>query len=66
MIMFSQVGRMDERLPKTIPFTILSGDGGFGEVEEQMKLSDRRTRVINPHHQDAEMVYTLIKSVADV
>ena len=56
---------MDERLPKEIPFTVLSGDAGFAEIEEQMKLSERRTRVINPHQKDADIVYTLIKSVAD-
>ena len=56
---------MDAQLPKHIPFTILSGDRGFCEIERQMKMSERRTVVINPHHQTPEMVYTLIQSVAD-
>ncbi len=56
---------MDAVLPKTVPFTILSGDRGFVEIERQMEHSERRTVVINPHHQTAEMVYTLIQSVGD-
>ena len=63
--MLFQVGRMDGLLPKHIPFTILSGDHGFYEIESQMKNSERRTVVIDPHHQTPDMVYTLIQSVAD-
>lgn len=57
---------MDERLPQKVAFTILSGDRGFIEVERQMSTTSRRTVVINPHHMEADMVYTLIKSVGEV
>ena len=57
---------MDERLPKHIPFTILSGDKGFIEIERQMEGSERRAVVINPHHKDDYTTYTLIHSVTDV
>ncbi|KAL5016975.1 hypothetical protein ScPMuIL_006564 [Solemya velum] len=63
------VGRMDERLPKSIPFTILSGDKGFNELERQMKNSDRRAVVIDPHTAQkfsGSMIYTMITSVTDV
>ncbi|XP_067678005.1 E3 SUMO-protein ligase ZNF451-like [Haliotis asinina] len=62
------VGKMDERLPKHIPFTILSGDKGFLEVERQMKMSSRRMVVIDPHNaeqHDNEVLYTMIVSVAN-
>ena len=57
------VGKLDERLPKHIPFTILSGDRGFLELEEQMRGSRRRATVINPHHRSQDEVYILICSV---
>lgn len=59
---------MDERLPKHIPFTILSGDKGFLEVERQMKMSSRKMVVIDPHNaeqHDNEVLYTMIISVAN-
>ncbi len=60
-----QVGKWNERLPTSIPFTILSGDKGFCEVERQMEASERRTVCINPHHKTPDMVYMLLHSVAD-
>ncbi|XP_071118901.1 E3 SUMO-protein ligase ZNF451-like [Haliotis cracherodii] len=62
------LGKMDERLPKHIPFTILSGDKGFLEVERQMKMSSRKMVVIDPHNaeqHDNEVLYTMIISVAN-
>lgn len=56
---------MDMVLPKAVPFTILSGDKGFCEIERQMQNSERKTVVINPHHQTPDMVYTLIQSVGE-
>ncbi|XP_046550310.1 E3 SUMO-protein ligase ZNF451-like [Haliotis rubra] len=61
------VGKMDERLPKHIPFTILSGDKGFLEVERQMKMSSRKMVVIDPHNaeqHDNEVLYAMIISLA--
>ena len=64
-IIVFQVGKWNERLPTSIPFTILSGDKGFCEVERQMEASERRTVCINPHHKTPDMVYMLLHSVAD-
>jgi len=63
-----QVGQMDEKLPKSVAFTILSGDHGFLEIEQQMKSSERRTIVVNPHdaHTMGDWVlYSMINSVGD-
>ncbi|KAM6324543.1 E3 SUMO-protein ligase ZNF451 [Aegotheles albertisi] len=43
-------GRLDEHLPKQIPFTILSGDKSFLELENQFKMTQRSARILNPHH----------------
>ena len=56
---------MDERLPKQIPFTIVSGDRGFCELERQMAASKRRAVVVNPHRETEDMIYSLIKSVPE-
>ncbi|XP_050402684.2 uncharacterized protein LOC126818986 isoform X2 [Patella vulgata] len=60
------IGKMDDRLPKSVPFAILSGDRGFCEIERQMKNSSRRAVVIDPHeaHKHSDyMIYTMILSV---
>ena len=57
---------MDAVLPKHIPFTILSGDKGFIELQNQMEDSERRAVVINPHHKTPEEVYVMIESVAEI
>ena len=59
---------MHERLPKHIPFTIVSGDKGFIEVERQMRDSHRKAVVIDPHSAQQfsnDMIYTMVTSVAD-
>ncbi|XP_078504104.1 E3 SUMO-protein ligase ZNF451 isoform X2 [Lissotriton helveticus] len=58
-------GRMDEQLPKQIPFTILSGDKGFLELESQFNKTLRPARVLNPHHIDGELMCALLNSIAD-
>ncbi|KAJ1150503.1 hypothetical protein NDU88_003294 [Pleurodeles waltl] len=58
-------GRMDEQLPKHIPFTILSGDQGFLELESQFNKTLRPARVLNPHHIDGELMCALLNSIAD-
>lgn len=62
------VGKMDERLPSHIAFTIMSGDKGFCEVERQMKTSVRKAVVINPHSAEQfsnDMIYAMVTSVTD-
>ncbi|KAL4219638.1 hypothetical protein ACF0H5_022210 [Mactra antiquata] len=62
------VGKMDERLPSNIAFTILSGDKGFMEVERQMKESTRKVLVVNPHTAaqfSNDMIYALLTSITD-
>ena len=59
---------MHERLPKHIPFTIVSGDKGFIEVERQMLESNRTAVVIDPHKAQQfseDMIYTMVTSVSD-
>lgn len=56
---------MDSILPPSVAFTVLSGDKGFCEMEQQMKHFARRVRVVNPHHKDEVEIYALIKSVGE-
>ncbi|XP_061479021.1 E3 SUMO-protein ligase ZNF451 isoform X2 [Rhineura floridana] len=59
------VGRLDEHLPKHIPFTILSGDKSFLELEDQLKMTQRVTRILDPHKIDADMMCALLNSISD-
>ncbi|XP_060608780.2 E3 SUMO-protein ligase ZNF451 isoform X1 [Anolis sagrei] len=59
------VGRLDEHLPKHIPFTILSGDKGFLELENQLKMTQRTTRILDPHKLDADVMCALLNSISD-
>ncbi|XP_048352574.1 E3 SUMO-protein ligase ZNF451-like isoform X2 [Sphaerodactylus townsendi] len=59
------VGRLDEYLPKHIPFTILSGDKGFLELENQLKMTQRTTRILDPHKIDSDMMCALLNSISD-
>uniref|UniRef100_A0A8D0BS62 Zinc finger protein 451 n=1 Tax=Salvator merianae TaxID=96440 RepID=A0A8D0BS62_SALMN len=59
------VGRLDEHLPKHIPFTILSGDKSFLELENQLKMTQRTTRILDPHKIDADMMCALLNSISD-
>ncbi|XP_014351684.1 E3 SUMO-protein ligase ZNF451 isoform X1 [Latimeria chalumnae] len=58
-------GRLDEQLPKHIPFTILSGDKGFLELEHQFKKTMRPAHILNPHHLEGEMMCALLNSITD-
>ncbi|MEE6476565.1 hypothetical protein FKM82_011127 [Ascaphus truei] len=58
-------GRLDEQLPKQIPFTILSGDKGFLELETQFKKTQRPAHILNPHHIEGEMMCALLNSISD-
>ncbi|XP_054836322.1 E3 SUMO-protein ligase ZNF451 [Eublepharis macularius] len=59
------VGRLDEHLPKHIPFTILSGDKSFLELESQLKMTQRTTRILDPHKIDADIMCALLNSISD-
>ncbi|XP_053380506.1 uncharacterized protein LOC123559910 [Mercenaria mercenaria] len=62
------VGKMDEKLPTNIAFTIMSGDTGFCEVERQMRDSERKVLVVNPHTAarfSNDMIYALVTSITD-
>ncbi|XP_051470263.1 E3 SUMO-protein ligase ZNF451-like isoform X2 [Apus apus] len=58
-------GRLDEHLPKQIPFTVLSGDKSFLELENQFKMTQRSVRILNPHHMDGDMMCALLNSISD-
>ncbi|XP_069830580.1 E3 SUMO-protein ligase ZNF451 [Dendropsophus ebraccatus] len=58
-------GRLDEKLPKQIPFTILSGDKGFLELENQLKRTQRPSHILNPHHLGGDMMCALLNSIAE-
>ncbi|XP_009871660.1 PREDICTED: zinc finger protein 451 [Apaloderma vittatum] len=58
-------GRLDEHLPKQIPFTILSGDKSFLELETQFKMTQRSARILNPHHVEGDMMCALLNSISD-
>ncbi|XP_044148467.1 E3 SUMO-protein ligase ZNF451 [Bufo gargarizans] len=58
-------GRLDEKLPKQIPFTILSGDKGFLELENQFKKTQRPAHILNPHHLGGDMMCALLNSIAE-
>ena len=51
--MIIQVGKDDELSGKDVPFTVLSGDGGFQQLKERSRaLSGRKIHILDPH-QDA-------------
>ncbi|NXO03476.1 ZN451 ligase, partial [Rhinopomastus cyanomelas] len=58
-------GRLDVLLPKQIPFTILSGDKSFLELESQFKMTQRSAHILDPHHTDGDMMCALLNSISD-
>ncbi|KAM4042533.1 E3 SUMO-protein ligase ZNF451 [Anomaloglossus baeobatrachus] len=58
-------GRLDEKLSKQIPFTILSGDKGFLELENQFNKTQRPAHVLNPHHLGGDMMCAMLNSIAE-
>ncbi|DBA13506.1 TPA: hypothetical protein GDO54_018447, partial [Pyxicephalus adspersus] len=58
-------GRLDERLPKQIPFTVLSGDKGFMELENQFQKTQRPTHILNPHQTGGDMMCALLNSISE-
>ncbi|KAL8165891.1 UNVERIFIED_CONTAM: hypothetical protein K2H54_056587 [Gekko kuhli] len=59
------VGCSEEYLPKHIPFTILSGDKSFLELENQLKMIQWATHILDPHKIDADMMCALLSSILD-
>ncbi|XP_078397951.1 E3 SUMO-protein ligase ZNF451 isoform X2 [Cetorhinus maximus] len=59
-------GRMDEQLPKHIPFTVLSGDKGFEELKNQLKKTMRPGHILNPHQMEGELMCALLNSISDI
>ncbi|XP_078255153.1 E3 SUMO-protein ligase ZNF451 isoform X2 [Rhinoraja longicauda] len=59
-------GRMDEQLPKHIPFTVLSGDKGFEELKNQLMKTMRPGHVLNPHQMEGELMCALLNSISDI
>ncbi|KAL3868733.1 hypothetical protein ACJMK2_041503 [Sinanodonta woodiana] len=60
------VGQMDVLLPKHVPFTVISGDKGFKELEIQM--TKRNLAIIDPHtaqKESPEMIFAMVNSVLD-
>ncbi|XP_035687169.1 E3 SUMO-protein ligase ZNF451-like isoform X1 [Branchiostoma floridae] len=58
-------GKLDERLPKDVPFTVLSGDKGFYELAHQLRMSSRRAHIVNPHAYDMDTVLGLLNSIGE-
>ncbi|PIO26134.1 hypothetical protein AB205_0074770, partial [Aquarana catesbeiana] len=58
-------GRLDERLPKQIPFSVLSGDKGFIELENQFKKTQRSAHILNPHHVGGDVMCALLNSISE-
>ncbi|KAM4771737.1 E3 SUMO-protein ligase ZNF451 [Rhinophrynus dorsalis] len=58
-------GRLNEQLPKQIPFTILSSDGGFLELESQFKKTERTAQILNSQEVEGEMMCALLNSISD-
>ncbi|XP_068267104.1 E3 SUMO-protein ligase ZNF451 isoform X2 [Nyctibius grandis] len=58
-------GRLDEHLPKQIPFTVLSGDKSFLELQTQFRMTQRSVCILNPHHIEGDMMCALLNSISD-
>lgn len=61
------IGRTDRRedVPKSIPFTIVSGDKGFEEIEHQYEDEERRVVVITPHKVEKFELLVMLRSVSE-
>jgi hypothetical protein len=58
-----QAARLDLQLPVDIPFTVLSGDKGFGELKSQLKSSARQIHLVDPHREQADILYATLASI---
>ena len=60
-----QAARMDLQLPIHIPFTVLSGDKGFCELQNQLRCSARKMYIVDPHSEDLDILQGIIASIGD-
>lgn len=60
-----QAARMDLQLPIHIPFTVLSGDKGFCELQNQLRCSARKMYIVDPHSEDPDILQGIIASIGD-
>jgi hypothetical protein len=60
-----QAARLDLQLPMHIPFTVLSGDKGFGELKTQLASSSRQIHLVDPHHQETDILYATLASIGE-
>ena len=58
----TQIGRMDERLPEFVAFSVMSNDRDFCD---QLELSDRCTVFINLNDQSSDELCALLYSMSD-
>lgn len=56
---------MDAKLDKSIPFTVVSGDTGFLEMEFQFRGNRRQVVVVSPRCTEKHELSILLKSVVD-
>lgn len=61
-----QAARLDLQLPTHIPFTVLSGDRGFKELQNQLSSSERQIHLVDPHMKELEILTAILKSIGDV
>jgi len=59
-----QLGKDDERFPESVPFTIVSGDRGFGELLTRTNPK-RKVNLLDPHRKDFELTFALLVSMSD-
>lgn len=59
------VGRLDEHLPRHIPFMVLSGDKNFLELEKLLKMSQRTIHILHPHKIDTDEICALLNNITD-
>eukprot|EP00698_Gefionella_okellyi_P002981 TRINITY_DN12814_c0_g1_i1.p1 TRINITY_DN12814_c0_g1~~TRINITY_DN12814_c0_g1_i1.p1 ORF type:complete len:638 (-),score=148.13 TRINITY_DN12814_c0_g1_i1:78-1991(-) len=60
-----QAGRLDCLLPKSIPFTVISGDKGFLQLKRELEALQRQCHVVSPHHQEYETLLVKLVSIGE-
>ena len=51
--------------PTEVPFTVISGDRGFEQLERSCRQVGREFHLINPHHAEQAVVTAVLRSIAD-
>ena len=60
-----QAARLDLQLPMNIPFTVLSGDKGFSELQSQLQTSPRQIHLVDPHNENQDILYAIVASIGE-